>query len=106
MPTQVMPGHGLVIDESDLEPTGDTLADVRARRAAAVTLAEEHLVESGMPTWRIAELDLAARVRQAWWDDERGFVGQGYEGARRVLVVEMPTGDDNARPINQPKVTT
>lgn len=103
MPTQVMPGHGLVVDESDLEPTGDTLAAVRARRAAAVTLAEDYLIESGTPAWQVAELDLLGRTRQAWWDDDRGFVGKNYPGARSVLVVEMPAGDDNANPPHEPE---
>ncbi len=102
MTARILPGHGLVVDEADLTPKGDALAQVRARRAAAVGLAEQALEASGMPAWRIAELDLLGRTRQAWWDDERGFVGKDYPTGRPVLVVEMPTDDDNIQPPTEP----
>lgn len=82
-------GHGLIVDADP----GDDLLQAKARRVAAITAAEQWLLQHGHTPTEVIEMALDARTRAAWWHDDHGFVQPGRVGARMVLIVDVPIND-------------
>ncbi len=80
MATRAIAKVGLLLDGHNLPP-GD-----------AITVAETWLRDRGVDDWTIYEARPEMQPRRAWWDDYRGFVGEGWdEGvAAPVTVVHLP----------------
>ncbi len=95
-----VPGHGLL---ADADPEDD-LARGRARRAATVEEAQAWLSKRGRSAAEILDLNLDGRTRSAWWHDELGFVQPGQDGARLVLIVDVPVAEPPLKPQSPPKI--
>jgi hypothetical protein len=78
MAVHLIEGHGLRIDGHELT------------RAQAVEQARGWLVANGVDAWDAEGMVTEGCVVRAWWDQARGFVQEGMNGAQPVIAVNVP----------------